>query len=131
VGPDGVLPLGAHIQPTGEVVCLVEVPAEYATVQRQVLREPARTVQTPVPAVTQTVTRAVIDQPAHEVVDHVPAVYGTEKFRRLVSGPRIETVHVPPQFALHTKQREVSAGGLQWRLVDCDTHGPPTPAPAP
>lgn len=125
VGPDGVLPPGAYVRPTGEVVCLIEVPAEYAKVQRQVLREPGRTIETPVPAVTQLVTRQVIDQPAHEVVEQVPAVYGAEKFRRLVAGARTETVHVPPTFASHTKQRQVSEGGLEWRLVDCDTKGAP------
>lgn len=125
VGPDGVLPPGAYMRPTGEVVCLIEVPAEYGKVQRQVLREPGRTIETPVPAMTQLVTRQVIDQPAHEVVEHVSAVYGAEKFRRLVAGARTETMHVPPVFASHTKQRQVSEGGLEWRLVDCDTKGAP------
>ena len=111
VGPDGVLPPGAYVQPTGEVVCLVEVPAEYSTVQRQVLREPGRTIQTPVPAVTQLVTRQVIDEPAHEVVEHIAPVYGSEKFRRLVAPARTETVHVPPVFASHTKGAPVLPPG--------------------
>ncbi len=129
VGPDGVLPPGAQVQPTGEVVCLVEVPAQYATVQRKVMREPGRTVETPVPAVTQTVTRQVIDQPAHEVVERSPPVYGVERFRRLVAPAHTETVHVPPVFAQHTRQRQVSAGGLEWRQVDCDSKGAPVPPP--
>ena len=129
VGPDGVLPPGAQVQPTGEVVCLVEVPAQYATVQHKVLREPGRTVETPIPAVTQTLTRQVIDQPAHEVVERAPPVYGVERFRRLVSPARTETVHVPAVFTSHTKQRQVSAGGLEWRQVDCDSKGAPVTAP--
>ena len=129
VGPDGVLPPGAQVQPTGEVVCLVEVPAQYATVQRQVMREPGRTVETPIPAVTQTVTRQVIDQPAHEVVEHSAPVWGMERFRRLVAPARTETVRVPAQFAQHTRQRQVSAGGLEWRQVDCDPKGAPAPSP--
>lgn len=131
VGPDGVLPPGAEVQPTGEVVCLVEVPAEYATVPRRVLREPGRTVETPIPAVTQTVTREVIDQPAHEVVEHVPPVFGVEKFRRLIAPARTDTVRIPPVFAQHTRQRQVSEGRLEWRQVDCDTKGAPVPPPYP
>jgi hypothetical protein len=127
VGPDGVLPPGAHVWPTGEVVCLVEVPAQYGAVQRQVLREPGRTVETQVPAVTQTVTRQVIDRPAYEVVDHVPPVYGSEKVRRLVAPARTVTFRVAPVFALHEKQREVSAGGLEWRRVDCSVKDTPPP----
>ena len=71
VGPDGVIPPGARVEPTGEVVCLVEVPAEYGEVQRQVLREPGRDVQIPVPPVTRTVTRQVLDQPEHVVFEHI------------------------------------------------------------
>lgn len=129
VGPDGVLPPGAQVEPTGEVVCLVEVPARYATVERKVLREPGRTVETPIPAVTQTVTRRVIDQPAHEVLERTPPVYGVERFRRLISPAHTETVHIPAVFATHTKQREVSPGGLEWRQVDCDSKGAPIPPP--
>jgi hypothetical protein len=129
VGPDGVLPPGAQVEPTGEVVCLVEVPARYAEVQRKVLREPGRTVEIPVPAVTQTVTRRVIDQPEHEVIERTPPVYGVERFRRLVSPARTETVRIPAVFASHTKQRQVSAGGLEWRQVDCDSKGAPLAPP--
>ena len=127
VGPNGVLPPGARVEPTGEVVCLVEVPAEYATVQRQVLRDPGHEVQIPVPAVTREVSRQVIDQPEHVDYERIPAEYGAEKVRRLARPAHTETVRVPPVFSSQVKQRLVSPGGLEWRQVDCDSKGAPPP----
>ena len=43
--------------PTGEVLCLIEVPAEYAMVTRQVLVTPPREVRIEIPAETRVVTR--------------------------------------------------------------------------
>jgi hypothetical protein len=129
VGPGGVIPPGAELQPTGEVVCLVEVPAQYAMVQRQVMREPGRVVQTPIPAVTQQVTRQVIDQPEHVVFEQIPAQYGVQKYKVLVRPGHAERIDVPPAYETRTEQRMVSPGALEWRRVDCDTHGPPGPPP--
>jgi len=130
VGPDGVIPPGARVEPTGEIVCLVEVPAQYATVTRQVVREPGRSVQIPVPAVTQTVTRQVIDQPEHVEIEQIPAQYGSEKVRRLVRPAHAERVSVPPVYETRMRQRMVSPGGLEWRQVDCDAKGAPISPPS-
>ena len=125
VGPNGVLPPGARVEATGEVVCLVEIPAEFTTVSHQVVRIPGHTVETPVAAVTREVSRQVVDQAERVTFDHIPAVYRTEKTRHLVSPAHWERTDVPPVFANRTKQRLVSSGGLEWRQVDCDTKGQP------
>ncbi len=120
VGPGGFLPEGARVQPTGEVVCLVEVPAEYATVERRVMRDPGRTVEIPVPAVTRPVTRQVIDQPERIEDLTIPAVYRTERFRRLVSAERVDYIDVPPVYGMREARREISPGVFEWRQVSCD-----------
>ncbi len=119
VGPDGFLPAGARVEPTGEVVCLVEIPAEYDHVQRQVLRRAASTVRIAVPAVTRMVTRQVIDQPSRVVEHAVAAVYRTEKFRRMVSPGGEQSETVAPVYETRTRQRMVSSGSTEWRQVDC------------
>ena len=119
VGPDGVLPADARVEATGEVVCLIEIPAEYRTVQRQVLKAPGRTLETPIPAVTRTVTRQVIDQPEQVTEIQVPAVYRTERYQRLVSPAHYESADVPAVYATRVKQRMVSPGRLEWRLSTC------------
>jgi hypothetical protein len=119
VGPDGVMPADARVEATGEVVCLIEIPAEYATVPRRVLREPGHTIETPVPAVTRTVTRQVIDQAEQVTETEIPAVYRTERYQRLVTPAHYECVEVPAVYATHVKQRMVSPGRLEWRASGC------------
>jgi hypothetical protein len=120
VGPDGVIPVGAEVQPTGEMICLIEVPAEYSMVERRVLREAGHDVEVRAPAVTREVTRQVVDRP--ERVEDIPvaAVYRTEKYRRVVTEARTEWIDVPPVYTTREARRQTSAGRLEWREVKCD-----------
>jgi hypothetical protein len=120
---------------TGEVLCLVEVPAEYSMVTRQVLKSPPRTVQVQVPAETQVVTRQVIDQQARVEKRVIPAEYRSVKVRVVVTPERIETYTVPPVYKTVIKQRMVSDTRFEWRVVVCNHESTPPPprynAPAP
>lgn len=58
-----------------DVWCLVEVPAQYQTVTRQVLRAPATVTDVAVPAEYKNVTRQAIVREATVRTEHVPAVY--------------------------------------------------------
>jgi hypothetical protein len=120
VGPGGVIPEGAQVEPTGEMICLIEIPAEYSTVRRRVLREPGHDVEVPVAAVTREVTRQVVDQP--ERVEDIPvaAVYRTERYRRVVTEERTEWIDLPPVYSTREARRETSPGRLEWREVKCD-----------
>ncbi len=132
VGPDGVLPMGAHVEPTGEVLCLVEVPAEYTTVTHRVLRREGRAAEIQVPAETRTVTREVIDQPEHVVETRVPCIYRTERYQRLVTPERVEYIDIPAEYATQEKHRQVSGGSESWSPVNCQPegeHGHEPPAP--
>jgi len=120
VGPNGAIPEGAEVQPTGEMICLIEIPAEYSTVERRVLREPGRDVEVHVPAVTREVARQVVDRPERVEDIPVPAVYRTEKYRRLVTEARTEWIDTPPVYGTRDARRQTSAGRLEWREVKCD-----------
>jgi hypothetical protein len=123
VGPDGPAPTNARAEATGEVVCLIEVPAEYRTVQHQVLRAPGRTLETPVPAVTRTVTRQIIDQPEQVTETQVPAVYRTERYQRLMSPAHWECVDIPAVYATRIRQRPASPHPLKRRPPTCSAPG--------
>ena len=112
---------------TGEVLCLVEVPAEYSMVTRQVLKSPPRTVQVQVPAETQVVTRQVIDQQARVEKRVIPAEYRSVKVRVVVTPERIETYTVPPVYKTVIKQRMVSDTRFEWRVVVCNHEASPPP----
>lgn len=130
-GPhDVVVPGSTKWLPTGEVLCLVEVPAEYRTVTRQVLRQPETTRQIPVAAETAVVTHEVIDQPARVVERKVDATYKTIRVKVVTRAERTEEVQIPATYKTITKQRMVSPGRFEWREVSCRPEAGPPPAPA-
>lgn len=110
---------------TGELLCKVEVPAQYDTVTRTRLIAPERTETRVVPAVIETVTREVVDTPAQVVEEVIPAVYETREYRRMVTPPREEVVTVPASFRTIEKRVVTGGGGLEWRAVLCDTNTTP------
>lgn len=120
---------------TGEVLCLVEVPAEYSTVTRQILRTPERTVQIQVPAETQVVTRQVIDQDARVEKRVIPAEYRSVRVRVVITKERVETYTIPATYKTVTKSRMVTDTSFQWREIVCADKGgynsPPPPPPPP
>lgn len=118
-----------QVLPTGEVLCLVEVPAEYRLVTRQVLRSPARTVRIDIPAETRTVARQIIDCPAHTESRVVPAQYRQVRVRVLIQPEREETWSTPPVYRTVTAQRLVSEGRYEWRVIVCRDGRPVTPRP--
>ncbi len=60
-----------------DVMCLVEVPARYETISRQVLKTAATTREIDVPAQYATVTRQVLDREASSKEIAIPATYQT------------------------------------------------------
>lgn len=62
---------------TGEIMCLVEVPATYKTVKRTVLVSPAQTRTEEIPAEYKTVSVRKLVSAASEQRTPVPEVYGT------------------------------------------------------
>ncbi len=117
--------------PTGEVLCLVEVPPEYRTITRQVLRTPARSVEVPVPPETRVITRQVVETPAHVEKRIVPAVYDTVKVT--VHGPDVTQPYtVPAVYGDYTRIRVAAPSRFEWKQVDCRTevaHPQPVYAP--
>ena len=106
--------------PTGEVLCLVEVPPEYKTITKQVLKTPARTVEIPVPPETRVVTRQVVDQAAHVEKKIIPAVYDTVTIK--VRGPdQTQPFTIPAVTNTYTKVKVVSPSRFEWKQVDCKT----------
>ena len=110
---------------TGEIMCLVEVPAEYNTVVRKELREPARTEEVFIPAKTRTVTRRVIDQPATTRTVPIPAQYDTVRVRKLVRPAQERRIPIEATYKTVTKQAKVTDERLEWREILCETNTTP------
>jgi hypothetical protein len=116
-----------RVLPTGEVLCLVQVPPEYSIVTRQVVRVPARTLEIPYPAETTTVTRQVVDAPAHVVRRDIPGETRVVQIKTCAPD-QTQTSVIPPQYRTVTKLRTIAPARSEWRQTTCQA---PTPAPLP
>lgn len=106
----------------GDLLCRVEVPAQYAQVQRRRVVTPESVAARTIPAVTRKVTRQELVTPARVEERAVPAVYQTVKDRRLVTPATTETVTIPEVRRTERLRRIVSPARTEWREVLCGTN---------
>jgi len=83
---------------TGEIMCLVEVPAEYQDVTRQVLKTPASVRYEDIPAEYQTVTKTVLKTPATTRTVEIPAEYAEREVEKLITPATTVTKVVPVDY---------------------------------
>ena len=102
---------------TGELLCRVEVPAQYETVTRTRLVSPERTDTRTIPATYETVTKEVVVEEAQVVEEIVPAVYNTVTVEKLVTPSSEETLVVPATYKSIDKRVVSGGGALEWREV--------------
>lgn len=121
----GTGPISRVDATTGEILCLVEVPAEYREVSRQVLVSPARTERVRVPAKTRTVERRSLSKPATSRKVSVPAKTQTVRFQQLVTPPQERKIPVPAVTDRVTFQKKVSEERIQWAEILCETNVTP------
>jgi hypothetical protein len=88
---------------TGEIMCLVEVPAQYRTVRKKVMVKP----------------------PANRLIE-IPANYKTVRVKKMVSPPKEQRIPYAPEYETITKTKQVSEGRMEWRRVLCETNMSPT-----
>ena len=86
-------------EPTGNQVCLTEIPAKYETVKKRIVKTPASFAKEDVPAVVETV-----------------------KVRKLVAKAEEKRTKIPAEFKMVTKRSKVSDERLEWRQVLCETN---------
>jgi hypothetical protein len=118
----GVNVLQSHPVGTGEVMCLVEVPAKYQTVTRNVVDQPATGREIDVPATYTTVTRQVTKTPPSTREIEIPAVYKTVSVRKLVKTAEQRRIPIAATNATVTKTIVDSAPTLEWRTAVCDVN---------
>lgn len=110
---------------TGEILCLVEVPAEYRNVEKRVLVTPATTRKITVPAEYTTVRKKVLSRPAEVKKVATPAEYETVRVRRLVEPAREVRKTIPAEYETVTKSVKVSDSRVAWRSILCETNTTP------
>jgi hypothetical protein len=107
---------------TGEIVCLVEVPAVYKTVKKRVLVAPPQVRKQVVPAEYKTVDRTVVAVPSTTRKIVIPAEYKTVEKTVLVRPATVQAIKTSPKYETVTTRKLVKDGYLQWRSILCDTN---------
>lgn len=111
---------------SGEILCLVEIPATYKTVRRQVLKTPATVREIEVPAEYVTIKKQEVDEPARVIEQEVPAQYQTLRIKKLVRPGTSKRETVPAEYETVTRQRLVAEEQESWRPVLCETNMGPS-----
>ena len=119
--------LPTKVLATGEVLCLVQVPPEYKTITKQVLKVPGRTVDVPYPPETTVVSRQVVDVPAHVEKREIPGETKILKVK-VCTPDQTQSQTIPPEYKTVTKIKTISPSKFEWKTVDCktDVAHPPT-----
>jgi len=107
---------------SGDILCLVEVPAKYEMVDRQRLVKAEETKVIDEPAVLKEVTTQVIDTPARVEEHKIPPEVQHMHVRRLISAEHTEMVTIPATYRTVTKFKVVGGGNVEWREILCDTN---------
>ncbi len=110
---------------TGEIMCLIEVPAKYRTITKQVLVQPVRTEEINIPSVSKNVTKRVVATPAKTREVTIPAKYETVRVRKLATPAQQKRTPIPATYKTITKQKKVSQESLVWREILCETNTTP------
>ncbi len=79
---------------TGEIMCLVKVPAKYKTVKKKVVKTPATTKVIEIPAETKTIKVKKLISPAKTQTVTIPAVKSTIEKKVLEHGPSFSWIRV-------------------------------------
>ena len=122
---NGTNVVSQSVNGTGEVMCLVEVPASYKTISKQVVDTPAGTRTVESPAEFKTIERRVLKNPASTREVTIPAEYGTVAVTKLVRPASESRTPVPAQYKTVTKTTKVSDASLAWQSVLCDVNSSP------
>lgn len=83
---------------SGQIMCLVEVPAVYEDVSRQVVKTPASVRYEEIPAEYQTVKKTALKSPATTRTVEIPAEYGEREVKKLVKPATTVTKVVPVNY---------------------------------
>lgn len=110
---------------TGEIMCLVEVPASYRTVQKKVMAQPPSTRTVNIPAEYDIVRKRVMVTPPRQRIVQIPATYKTVKVRKMVSPPREHKIAIPAEYQTITRTEMVNDGHMEWRKILCETNVTP------
>lgn len=110
---------------TGEIMCLVEVPATYKTIKKRLLKSPPKTHKVEIPAKYKTFKKQILKTPPTVKKVAIPAEYTTVKVKKLVSAAQEKRTPIPAEYQEVKKTKKVAEGRMEWRPILCQTNMTP------
>lgn len=107
---------------TGEIMCLVEIPAVYKTISSRVIVTPARIETEQHDAVYKDIKKRVMVEGPRMVTKTIPAVYKTIKVRKVAQPAQENRIEIPAIYQTVTNKVRVSESVLEWRSILCETN---------
>ncbi len=107
---------------TGEIMCLVEIPAQYKTITSKVIVTPARIEKEFHDAVYKDIKKRFMVAGPTMVKRTVPAVFKTIKVKRIVIAAQETRIEIPAVYQTVTNKVRVSDSVLEWRSILCETN---------
>jgi hypothetical protein len=107
---------------TGEIMCLVTVPATYKTVSKRVLVSKPTTRAIAIPAKYKTVKKRIVKAPPTTRTVTIPAEYKIVKSRKLVQPSTTKSIPIKAEYTTITKRIKVTEGKMDWAPVLCKTN---------
>jgi len=118
----GTGPITKVDEATGEIMCLVTVPATYKSVSKRVLISPASTNEVTIPAEYKTVQKRVMRTPPSTRKIIIPAEYDTIMVRKLVKPASTQATVIPAEYESVQQRKLFAASRVEWRPVLCETN---------
>ena len=115
-------PIERLSESTGEIMCLVTIPAKYKDVETRQIATPPKVEEETIPAEYTTVRRQKIKTPATTKKIEIPAKYKTVQVRKMVSAPQVKETVITAKTKEVTKRTLVSDGKMDWRTILCETN---------
>jgi len=107
---------------TGEIMCLVEIPAEYRAVSTRVVTNQAWTETVVIPAVYKTVKKKVMIKPPQVIRTPIPAEYKAINVKKVVTPPQESITEIPAVYDTVVQQEKVTNAEMRWRPILCETN---------
>lgn len=110
---------------TGEIMCLVTIPAEYKTMTRRVVTEAARVERKMIPAKTETIeVRVMVERPKVRRIK-IPAKTREIQVKEEVRPMSITRRPIPATYKTVLETVKSTEGGVEWRPILCETNAKP------
>ncbi|MCK5189966.1 MAG: peptidoglycan-binding protein [Methylococcales bacterium] len=107
---------------TGEIMCLIEVPAEYKTISSRILVTPARVETEQHDAEYKDVKIRVMVEGPKMVKRTIPAAYKTVKVKKIVQKGQERRIEIPALYQTVSNRVKVTDSVLEWRSILCETN---------